>query len=261
MKNHRPLALPRRAGTRPFSKTLGKNASREISVRRRLWAWAGKLAPSSRLQPVMNTSRNESRHLNRMIDGLLDADSDTAELIAAAKQAGPAALAERIRQRSARQVRLQPARAQTILQIRDRLIWLVYASPLPPEGFSAWCDGSSVRTASGAANGIGAIVTDAHGEVVAKSAGRVPSVLPPFETEIGALERALELALESRGTVLRVHTDCPALVQLWQRHPHDHRFAAIRRLARRFERLDLCAVPREHNQAAHRLAKAAASAI
>lgn len=91
MKNQRPLALPRRAGTRPFPKTLGKNASREISVRRRLWAWAGKLAPSSRLQPVMNTSRDESRHLNRMIDGLLDADSDTAELIAAAKQAGPAA--------------------------------------------------------------------------------------------------------------------------------------------------------------------------
>lgn len=209
----------------------------------------------------MDTSRDESRHLNRMIDGLLDAGSDTTELIAAAKQAGPAALAERIRQRSARRVRLHPARAQTILQIRDRLIWMVYASRLPPDGFSAWCDGSSMRTASVAANGIGVIVTDAHGEVLAKRADRVPAAVPPFETEIAALERALELALEHGSAILRVHTDCPALVQLWQRHPHDHRFAAVRRLARRFERLDLCAVPREHNQAAHRLAKAAASAM
>jgi len=208
----------------------------------------------------MDTSRDDSRHLNRMIDRLLDASSDMTELIAAAQQTSPAALAERIRRQAARWVRRQPARAQAILQIRDRLIWIVYASRLPPDGFSAWCDGSSMRTASAAANGIGVIVTNADGEVVAKSIDRVAAAIPPFETEIAALERALDVASEHGATILRVHTDCPALVQLWQRHPHDRRFAAIRRLAHRFERFELRVVPREHNQPAHHLAKAAACA-
>lgn len=135
-----------------------------------------------------------------------------------------------------------------------------YASLLPPDGFSAWCDGSNVRTDSAPSNGIGVIVTDACGEVVAQITDQVPAVTP-FGTGIAALERALKLALGHGARHLRAHTDCPALVQLWRRHPHDHRLAAIRRLSRRFERFELHAVPREHNQPAHRLAKTAARGI
>ncbi|MGX2042070.1 ribonuclease H family protein [Methylocaldum sp. MU1018] len=207
---------------------------------------------------MMNAGRDESRHLARTIDRLLDACADPSELIAAAKLTDPAALAERIRRHAARKVRGQPIRAQMILQIRDRLMRAVYASRLPADGFSAWCDGSSVSTASAAANGIGAIVTDAHGELVAERSDRIPAGITPFDTEIAALEGALALALEHGATYLRAHTDCPALVRLWRRHPHDRRFVAIRRLVRRLDRFELRAVPREHNQPAHRLAKTAA---
>lgn len=210
---------------------------------------------------MMSASRSESRDLNRRIDRLLDAGIvDVSELTTGTKPADPMMLAERIRRRAARRVRLQPVRAREILWTRDRLIFAVYASPLPADGFSAWCDGSSMRTDSAASNGIGAIVTDAHGAIVAKTAGRVLAVAS-FETEIAALEQTLELASGHGARHLRAHTDCPALAQLWSRHPHDRRLAAIRRLARRFERFELKAVPREHNQPAHRLAKAAAQGI
>lgn len=211
-----------------------------------------KPASPPQLQPVMDTS--ESRYLNQWIDRLLDGGMDATDPIAAALPADPMVFAERIRRRAARRVRLQPARAQAILDSRDRLILAVYACSLPKDAYSAWCDGSSLRADS---NGIGALLTDTRGEILAQIAHRVPAAAP-FETEIAALERVLEVALEYGARHLRVHTDCPALAQLWQKHRDDRRLAAVRRLTRRLERFELKAVPRKHNQPAHRLAQAAA---
>ncbi len=163
---------------------------------------------------------------------------------------GTATLAERVRQRATALARRNRSAGARILAVRDALIEALYRNASPKNWFNAWCDGSARPDAPAS---IGALVLGPDSGVVTRIS-RVADHISPFEAEIAALEAVLEVAVKRDFRRMRVHTDCRALVELWRAHRADPRLARVRSLAHRIERLELRAVPRLHNQPAHRLA-------
>jgi ribonuclease HI len=132
----------------------------------------------------------------------------------------------------------------------------LYADRAPAGGASAWCDGSSIKRDSTHHAGIGAILMDASGKVVAQlslPAGDKTA----FEAEVAALVAVMEMALEHNIEQLRIYTDSKALTQLWHEQRQDPRLAPIHPFAARFRRLHIRPIPRLHNQAANALARRA----
>jgi ribonuclease HI len=161
-------------------------------------------------------------------------------------------LAERVRRRATVLARRDRRLSAQLLQARDRLILALYADATPAGWHTAWCDGSIAAGKPGA--GIGGLLMDSAGQIVTELARRVAD-LAPFEAEIAALVAMFKVARAKGVRRLRVYSDCGAAVRLWRRSRDDPRLAALAALAREFRHLEICALPREHNQPAHRLAK------
>jgi len=197
--------------------------------------------------------RELARRLNQAIDRALlePAEGDVAALRRMAGRPPPVELAERVRQRAIRLGR----HGVRIQERRDALIAAIYAAAVPRGWFVAWCDGSSSRTPPGRA-GLGGLIVDPQGELATRVARFVPD-LDSFAAEIAALVAVLEAGIASGASRMRVHTDCPALAQLWHERREDRRLDAVRALARRYRRFELRAIPRRHNEPANRLAREA----
>lgn len=164
---------------------------------------------------------------------------------------GTTILAERVRQRATALARRNSSVGARILAVRDTLTEALYRDDSHKGWFSAWCDGSARPDGT---TSIGVLVLGPDGRVIVRIS-RTADRVSPFEAEIAALEAVLEAAVKRDIRHMRVHTDCRALVELWRAHRADPRLARVRSLAHRLERLELRAVPRLHNQPAHRLAR------
>ena len=202
--------------------------------------------------------QRRTRHVNDVIDRALlqPTDAQLREAVRLRTTTSVPDLAERVRRRGALLARRQRAQRVEIQRARDDFILALYADATPAGWHTAWCDGS-VAAERRAGAGIGGLVMDPEGRIVAQLARRVPD-LAPFEAEIAALAETLRAARAQGAQRLRVHTDCDALVRAWQRRRDDPRLQAIATLAKGFRRMELRALPRLHNQPAHRLAKTGA---
>jgi ribonuclease HI len=196
--------------------------------------------------------RERARKLNRVIDeALLDpASHGVMTLYGLAGSSEPVPLAERVRRRAAR----LGARACNVARHRDALMAAVYAAAAPRGWFNAWCDGSSSRVPPGR-SGVGGLVMDCEGKIVARVARFLPGP-DPFTAEIAAAAAVLQAALDAGAKQLRVHTDCVALARLWNTRRGDTRLDTVRALARAFRALAIRPIPRAHNEPAHQLARA-----
>lgn len=203
--------------------------------------------------PSLGYDRSRALGLNRAIDeALLDPGRHGAvTLYSLAGDRAPVPLAERVWRRASR----LGAHVRDIAQRRDRLIVAIYASAAPHGWFNAWCDGSSSRSSPGR-SGVGGLVMDREGRIVARVARFVPE-RDPFTAEIAALAEVLRAALDVGAKQLRVHTDCAALAQLWHDHRTDSRLDSVRALAHRLRGFAIRPIPRAHNQPANNLARAA----
>jgi len=201
-------------------------------------------------------TREEARLLNDAADRSLRDPSDEhlREFTRLCAPLDASAMAERVRRRAALLTRGDPANRQQILAARDALVLASYRSATPEDWFCAWCDASVVRLEGRPAAGVGGIITDPDGRVVAHFCRRAGE-LSAFEAEIMALSATLRAALDQAAQRIRVHTDCDALVVLWLKHRDDPRLASVRVLAREFRRIEVRWVPRRHNQRADHLAR------
>jgi ribonuclease HI len=197
--------------------------------------------------------RERVRRLNEAIDEALRAPRsyDAAELRELAGKPPAIELAERVRRRAAR----RGAHVAHLAERRDALIAAIYALATPRGWFSAWCDGSVSRMPGGCA-GVGVVVMDPKGQVVARVAQPLAGA-DPFAAEIAALAAALNAGLAAGAACLCAYTDCRALAQLWGAKRLDPRLETVRAGAHRLRRFRIHAIPRGHNQAAHALARAA----
>lgn len=204
-----------------------------------------------------STRRELARHLNQTIDRALLGPAENDGVAALRRMAGhppPQELAERVRQRAIRLSR----RGVRIPERRDALIAALYVAAVPRGWFVAWCDGSSSRMPPGRA-GLGGLIMDPQGKPAAHVARYAPG-LDSFAAEIAALVAVLQKGLALGAGQIWVHTDCPALAQLWHERREDGRLNTLRALARRYRRFELRAIPREHNKSANRLAREAMEA-
>lgn len=206
------------------------------------------------------THLNHTRDLNQIIDGALN-DPTRSHLQAILTLVTPNnvyRLAERVRRLSTRLIRHKHKNTKNLLAVRDALIMALYAEISPAGWANAWCDGSSMIHNDEHRAGVGVVIYSQRWQCIAQTS-RAEGNKTAFEAEIQAIAFALDTAMVHHLPRIRVHTDNKALAQLWREHRRDSRLAAIRERAANFERLQICAIPRLHNQAANRLAKQAAS--
>lgn len=205
--------------------------------------------------------RTQAKSLNAAIDhALLETTAESSlHAVESLAAQGTSETADRVQRRARRLAATDRVRRDRILKACDALVASLYRGAAPAGWLCAWCDASVAADALSPAAGIGAIIQDECGRTLATISRRIPRC-DPFDAEIAALAATLEatLADAGAGARIRVYTDCPALARLWLRYPRDPRFSAVSALARRLRRFEPCALPRRHNQAAHRLARSAA---
>ena len=212
--------------------------------------------------PNTKTRREHARRLNRVVDrALMRADKRAlAALLEVAAEEETVSLCSRISRRAALLARHDPSKGLAIVLARNRRVMEIYGHRTPKGWFSAWCDGSSISDAGGKRSGIGVVLMDAQHRVVAEF-GESAGALSPLAAELAALKAALRAAVVHRAVHLRVYTDCPALIHLWQGRGDDDRLAGVRQAADSLGRLQLYLVPRRFNQVANNLARHAASGM
>lgn len=201
----------------------------------------------------LSDDRQIASRLNRLVDLGLEGRHLPVLLLLRVTGA-PRKLAERIRRRAARLVRLAPACSQTTLAQRESLIRAVYARAAGTDRV-AWCDASWQPGSNGI--GAAALVCDHRGHIQQSVQKHSPAELDAVEAEALAVTLAVESALALSGGSLTAYSDCAALVQLWRKKRQDPRLRQLRQAAAslRFFRLRL--IQRSHNQSAHRLAREA----
>jgi ribosomal protein L37AE/L43A len=205
--------------------------------------------------------RAQARSLNAAIDrALLETAAEySRRAVEWPVEQDTSATADRVRIRARRLAATDRMRRNRILKACDALVSSLYRRAAPAGWLCAWCDASVAADALSPVAGIGAIIQDESGQTIVKISRRIPHC-DPFDAEVAALAATLEAAHALAGATarIRVYTDCPALARLWLRNPRDPRLSAVSALARRLRRFEPCALPRRHNQAAHRLARNAA---
>lgn len=211
------------------------------------------------LDTEVRTRREHAQRLNRAVDhALLHADQQALTgLLATAAGEDTAALCGRIARRATHLSRQNPVQGPAIIAARDRRVLEVYGHRAPRGWFSTWCDGSSTVGPGGKRAGIGVVLMDDRHRVVSEF-GEPTDAPSPLAAEQAALLAALRAAVAYGADRLRVHTDCPALIHLWQGQRGEGFPADLRDAARRLRRLQLYLVPRRFNQIADRLARRAA---
>jgi ribonuclease HI len=204
------------------------------------------------------TRRHQAQRFNAVIDEALIAPSpqQQQQVLQLTTECPVAKLAERVRRRATLLGKRQRGDGGKILSARDALILALYASLIPPGWACAWSDGSSVKVNANRHAGIGGIVMDSNGTILARIS-RPAGELTAFDAEIAALAAVISTAVESRQQRLRVYTDNYGLAQLWREKRNDKRLEKIRELGAKLERLSVFPVPRLHNQPANALARQA----
>jgi ribonuclease HI len=165
-------------------------------------------------------------------------------------------LAERLRMRATILAKQQPRQREPILEARDALILALYAAAAPRGWACAWCDGRCIKVNAQQHAGIGAILIDERGVIVARISQAI-GVKDSFSAELIAVVAIMKTALKHDQRQLRVYCDNYGLIQLWCEQRNDSRLVEMRRLAASLERFSLHPIPRQYNQPAHRLAIAA----
>jgi hypothetical protein len=176
----------------------------------------------------------QTQRINRAIDDALQnpgAETLPALLALAANEA-TIPLCDRIFRRATRLARQNRSETANIIATRNRRVLEVYAHRAPKSWFSAWCDGSS--TTDGRRAGIGLVLMDAQQEVIA-ALGETAGALSALDAELAALEAMVKTAVAWGAGYLHVHTDCPALVHLWQDRRDDDVLSGVRQAARPLE--------------------------
>jgi ribonuclease HI len=202
--------------------------------------------------------REQVRVLNDIIDRALLAPGpgDSATLVHLLRWQEVAGAADRVRLRAMRMAEHDTSRRAWILAASDALVLALYRHPARRGWLYGWCDAAVVRDGSQRRAGIGSIVVDATGRIIARICARIAEC-KPFEAEIAAVQAALSAVAAHPGgpQCIRIHTDCDALVSLWLRSRRDPRLQAVHALMRSFRRFELRCVPPRHNRVAHRLAR------
>jgi ribonuclease HI len=208
------------------------------------------------------TRRQQAQRFNTVIDQALLAPSlqPQQQLLQLTNTIPVRQLAERIRKRATLLGKRQRGDTRQLLAGRDELIMTLYASTVPQGWACAWCDGSSIKLDSQYQAGIGGILTDSNGSVIARIS-RAIGDHHAYEAELMAVTAIISTALEHQQQRLWVFTDNHGLAQLWQEHRDDNRLAEIRRLVSDLDRFALQALPRQHNQPANALAKMATAHV
>lgn len=168
----------------------------------------------------------------------------------------PQRLAERIRRRAARRIRLDPVDARATLARRDRIIQAIYARAVDTDRV-AWCD-ASWRPGSDLI-GAAALLSDSRGEIRGSVQKHSRGETDAVSAEAFAVRLAIEWVAAQPGQSLTAYTDCAALVQLWREKRRDPRLSGLREAAGSLRRFRLRRIRRAHNQPAHRLAREAAN--
>jgi len=204
------------------------------------------------------TRRQQAQWLNTVIDQALVAPSSRhqQQLLQFTQSIAVRSLADRVRKRATLLGKRQREHTRQILATRDELIMALYAATTPPGWACAWCDGSSIKLDGHYQAGIGGIMLEPKGTLVARIS-RAIGDYHAFEAELAAVAAIIRTALEHQQKRLWVYTDNYGLAQLWQAHRADNRLAEIRQLSAELERFALQALPRRHNQPANALARAA----
>jgi ribonuclease HI len=178
------------------------------------------------------------------------------ELLASQRSVAMPALADKVRRRATQLARRMRAQRTALIQARDAIILALYARAAPKGWMTAWCDGSAKTGDAQHLAGIGGVLADHDGHVMAQVAHKLTGK-SALGAEIAAASAVLTLAHDAGIARVRLHTDCKGLVDLWLNRRGDPRLAALRAQAVRLNRLQMRLVPRQHNQKAHRLAHAA----
>ncbi|WP_455211124.1 ribonuclease H family protein [Kaarinaea lacus] len=205
------------------------------------------------------THSDQAAELNHIINRALTDPSETnlQAVGALVTRQNVYRLAERVRRRATVLTRHNRKDYQNLQHRRDALIMVLYAKTSPAGWANAWCDGSSITHDDGCRAGIGAIVFSPDAHRLAQTSVFVGNKTA-FEAEVQAIIRTLQICASLNITKVRIHTDNKGLVQLWREHRQDSRLTTIRHHAREFEKLQIRAIPRLHNQATNALAKRAA---
>jgi len=203
--------------------------------------------------------RLEADTIKRAIDAALLAPTPQPlqELTALHQTMTIAAMVDKVRRRATQLARRARAQRAALIGARDAIVLALYAQAAPKGWMTAWCDGSARATDHRHLAGIGGIILDRHGHVIAQVARNFTGQ-SALEAEIAAASAVLALARDTGIARMRLHTDCKALVHLWLNQRDDPRLATLRAQARHLDRVHMRLIPRRHNQAAHRLSHAAA---
>jgi len=136
-------------------------------------------------------------------------------------------LCDRVFRRATRLARQNRSETAAVIAARNRRVLEIYAHRAPKGWFSAWCDGSSTTDAGGQRAGIGLVLMDAQHEMIA-ALGEPAGALSSQAAELAALVATVKTAVARGARYLRVHTDCPALVHLWQGRRGDDAMSDMR---------------------------------
>jgi ribonuclease HI len=199
-----------------------------------------------------------SRRLNKIIDeALLDGpDCLIDELRSLTGFGDTEAIADRVLRRATKLARSHRARTAAILAARDQLVLRLYGAAAPPETCSGWADGATARRGGCCTSGIGAVLMAPGAGTIVELARR-SGAKQSFDTEMEALIALLRTSFAHGARRIVVHTDCKALLQRWSRRRDDPTLQELSSIVGHYEFFKLKAVPRRHNQVAHRLAQAA----
>jgi ribonuclease HI len=200
----------------------------------------------------------QTQRLNRAVDEALrdEKAEPLLNLLEIAASETTVQLCDRIARRANRLVTNIGTQAATIIAARNRRVLEVYARRAPKSWFRAWCDGSSTAEAGRRRAGIGVVLMNPENDVIA-ALGEPAGALSPLDAELAAFVAAMKTAVARGARYLLLHTDCPALVHLWQDRRDDDRLAGLREAAKSLRRLQLRLVPRRFNQVANALARGA----
>lgn len=202
--------------------------------------------------------RHEAEMMKRAIDAALLAATPQPlhEFLVSHRTVAIATVVDKLRRRATQLAQRERGRRAALVQARDAIILALYARAAPRGWMTAWGDGSTTAEHTPPRAGIGGILVDRHGRVIAEVARKLMGQ-SALEAEIAAAGAVLALALDAGIARLRLHTDCKGLVDLWHKQHGDPRLAALRAQAMRLDRFQMRLVPRQHNQPAHRLARGA----